>query len=168
MQTKNTAERPNALIFEAIKKILEGEKKVKSAKVMPRVIWSHNTSVSIATNFSPFRLLFRAEIVMPEEIKHKSTQRMLEATICPFEVEEKHLLESDRFKAIINLQKYRAEMKGWRDKKVKQMNFDQGEPHTESSKNLESNGWALYDRTKINTRVISTVRLLRKNAWSFM
>jgi hypothetical protein len=47
-------ERVNALIFKAIKKILEGEKKGKWVKVMPRVVWSHNTTVCRATNFAPF------------------------------------------------------------------------------------------------------------------
>jgi hypothetical protein len=59
-------------IFEAIKKILEGEKKGKWAEVMPTVVWSHNTTVCGATNFTLFRLMFGAEAVLPEEIKHQS------------------------------------------------------------------------------------------------
>jgi hypothetical protein len=58
------------LIFEAIKKILEGEKKGKWTEVMPRVVWSHNTTVCRATNFTLSRLLFEAKVVLPEEIKH--------------------------------------------------------------------------------------------------
>jgi IS30 family transposase len=53
-QSKGAVERANALIFEVIKKILEDEKKGKWAKVMPRAVWSHNTTVSRATNFTPF------------------------------------------------------------------------------------------------------------------
>jgi hypothetical protein len=71
-QSNEVIERDNALIFEAIKKILEGEKNGKRVEVMPRAVWSHNTTVSRATNFTPFRLLFRAEAVLPEEIKHRS------------------------------------------------------------------------------------------------
>jgi hypothetical protein len=66
------------LVFEAIKKILEGEKKGKWAEVMPRVVWSHNTIVYRATNFTPFRLLFKAEEVLPEEIKHQSLRTTME------------------------------------------------------------------------------------------
>jgi hypothetical protein len=44
----------NSLIFEAIKKILKGEKKGKWAEVMPTAVWSHNTTVCRATNFTPF------------------------------------------------------------------------------------------------------------------
>jgi hypothetical protein len=60
------------LIFEAIKKILEGEKKGKWMKVMPTEVWSHNTTVCRATNLTSFRLLFGAKVVLPEEIKHQS------------------------------------------------------------------------------------------------
>jgi hypothetical protein len=60
------------LIFEAIKKILEGEKKAKCTEVMLKAIWSHNTMFSGATNFTLFRLLFGVEAVLPKEIKHRS------------------------------------------------------------------------------------------------
>jgi hypothetical protein len=65
-------ERANALIFEVIKKILEGEKKDKWADIMPRAVWSHNTTICRATNFTPFQLLFGAEAVLPKEVKHQS------------------------------------------------------------------------------------------------
>jgi hypothetical protein len=44
----------NGLIFEAIKKILEGEKKGKWAEVMPQAVWSHNTIECRATGFTSF------------------------------------------------------------------------------------------------------------------
>jgi hypothetical protein len=91
------------LIFEAIKKILEGEKKGKWAEVMPRAVWSHNTTVCRATNFTPFRLLFGAETLLPEEIKHQSLRTTAEAPPCPNEAEEKDLLELERLKAVTNL-----------------------------------------------------------------
>jgi hypothetical protein len=53
-QTNGAIERTNALIFEAIKKILESEKKEKWAEVMPQAIWSHNITVCRATNFMLF------------------------------------------------------------------------------------------------------------------
>jgi hypothetical protein len=71
------------LIFEAIKKRLEGEKKGKWAEVMPRVVWSHNTTVSRATNFTLFWLLFRAEVVLLKEIKYQSLRTRAEAPPCP-------------------------------------------------------------------------------------
>jgi hypothetical protein len=75
--SNGAVERANTLIFEAIKKILEGEKKGKWVEIVPRAVWSHNTTVCRATNFTPFQLLFRAEAVSP----------------CPSELEEKDLEE---------------------------------------------------------------------------
>jgi hypothetical protein len=91
------------LIFEAIKKILKCEKKGKWAEFMPRAVWSHNTTIYRATNFTSFWLLFRAEAVLPEEIKHQSMCTIAEAPPCPNEVEEKDLLESQRLKVVANL-----------------------------------------------------------------
>jgi hypothetical protein len=42
------------LIFEAIKKILNGVKKDKLVEVMQRVVWNHNTTVYKAANFTTF------------------------------------------------------------------------------------------------------------------
>jgi hypothetical protein len=114
------------LIFEAIKKILEGEKKGKYAEVMARAVWSHNTIVCKATNFTPFRLLFGAGAVLPEEIKHQSLCTTVEASPCPIEAEEKDLLESYTLKVVTNLQKYQDETRSWRDLKVKKREFDVG------------------------------------------
>jgi hypothetical protein len=63
-QSHGAVERANALIFEAIRKILEGEKKGKWAEVMPQVVWRHNTTVCRATNFTIFQLLFRVEAIL--------------------------------------------------------------------------------------------------------
>jgi hypothetical protein len=109
---------------------------------MPRPVWSHNTTVCKATNLTPFRLLFRAEAVLPEEIKHKSLRIATEAPSCPSEAEEKDLLESDRLKAVANLQNYQHEMRTWRDPKVKRKDLDVGNlvllwsPRTQSSGKL--------------------------------
>jgi hypothetical protein len=63
------------LIFTAIKKILEDQKKGNLAEELPRVVWSHNISVSKTTNFTPFKLLFGEEPVTPKRkkiSKHKN------------------------------------------------------------------------------------------------
>jgi hypothetical protein len=139
-----TEQLSDALIFEAIKKILKGKKKGNWVEVLPRAIWIHNTTVCRATNFTPFRLLFEAEAVLPEEIKHKSPHIIAKAPPCPSEAEEKDLLESERLKALTNMQKYQDETRNWRDAKVKKRDFDVGNlvllrsPRTESSGKLES------------------------------
>jgi hypothetical protein len=138
-QSNGAVERANALIFEAIKKILKGEKKGKWTAVMPRAVWSHNMAVCRATNITPFWLMFGVEVVLPEEVKHQSLRTAIEALACPSEVEEKDLLEPDRIKAVANLQKYQEETKAWRDSKVKLWEPNVGDlvllwsPHTENT-----------------------------------
>jgi hypothetical protein len=53
-QTNGAVEKANGQIFEAIKKILEGEKKGKWAEVMPQAVWSHNTIECRAIGFTSF------------------------------------------------------------------------------------------------------------------
>jgi hypothetical protein len=143
-QSNGAVETANVLIFEAIKKILEGEKKGKWVEVMPRVVWSRNMTICRATNFTPFQLLYGTEAVLPEEIKHQSLWTIAEVPSFPSKAEDKDLLEPDRLKVVANLQKYQDETKAWRDPKVKLWEFDTSDlillrsPRTESSSKLES------------------------------
>jgi hypothetical protein len=77
--------------------------------------------------FTPFKLLFGEEAVMPEEIKLKSARTTTEVVPSPTKEESKDLLESDRLKAVKNLHDYQVDMKVWRDKKVKEKVFDVGD-----------------------------------------
>jgi hypothetical protein len=56
---------------------------------MPRAVWSHNTTISRATNFTPFRLMYGAEAVLPEEVKHQSLRIAAEVPACPSEAEKR-------------------------------------------------------------------------------
>jgi hypothetical protein len=56
-----------------------------------------------------FRLMYGAEVVLPEEVKQRSLRTTTEAPACPNEAEEKDLLESDRLKAVATMQKYQEE-----------------------------------------------------------
>jgi hypothetical protein len=118
-QSNEAVEKANCLIFQVMKKILEGEKKGKWVEVMPIVVWSHNTIVCLATNLTPFWLMYWAEAMLPEEIKHWSLQATTESTSCPSEAEEKDMLQSDRLKVVSNLEKYQQERRASRDPKVK-------------------------------------------------
>jgi hypothetical protein len=53
-QSNGGVDKANCLIFQAMKKIFEGEKKGKWAEVMPTAMWSHNTIVCRGTNVTPF------------------------------------------------------------------------------------------------------------------
>jgi hypothetical protein len=70
--------------------------------------------------------MYGAEAMLPQEIKHQSLWATTENTVCPIEAEEKDLLESDRLKAVSNLQKYQQETRAWRDPKVKIKQFKVG------------------------------------------
>jgi hypothetical protein len=89
----------------------------KWAEELPRVVWSHTTTTSRATNFTPFRLLCREEVVIPEEIKLGS----LRADQEPQNEEDANLAidtrEEDRLQALSNIEKYQDETRKWRNKK---------------------------------------------------
>jgi hypothetical protein len=126
-QSNGAVEKANALIFTAIKKILENQPKGKWVEELMRAVWSHNTSICRATKFTPSMLLYGEEPVTLEEIKLRSARTKTEATYCTSEGESKDLLESERMEAVENLQSYQNETKAWRDKKVKLKNIKAGD-----------------------------------------
>ena len=71
-QSNRAVERANGIIFTGIKKNITELPKGKWADELPKVIWSHNTTESRATKFTPFKLLYGEEAVTLEEIKLKS------------------------------------------------------------------------------------------------
>jgi hypothetical protein len=96
-QSNRAIERANGLIFSGIKKCLFDQKKGKWVDELPKVICSHNTTVSRATGFTPFRLLFDTEAMTPEEIKNES-MRVLKAK----EIEDvDHKVEKDMIELTI-------------------------------------------------------------------
>jgi hypothetical protein len=105
-------ERANGLIFSGIKKCLFDQKKGKWTDELTKVIWSHDTTVSRATGFTPFRLLFDTETMTPEEIKNEN-MRVLKAK----EIEEddkkveKDMIELTILEAAGNIEKYQKETK---------------------------------------------------------
>jgi hypothetical protein len=142
-QSNGAVEKVNALIFTAIKKILENQPKGKWAEELSRAVWSHNTSICKATKFTPFKLHYGEEPIILEEIKLHRARTKTEATYSPSEAESKDLVEPEHMKAVENLQSYQNETKAWRDKKVKLKNIEGGDlvllrsPHTEASRKLE-------------------------------
>jgi hypothetical protein len=138
-QSNGAVERANGLIFSGIKKCLFDQKKGKWVDELPKVIWSHNTTVSRATGFTPFRLLFGTEAMTPEEIKNES-MRVLKAK----EIEEidkkveKDMIELTILEAAENIEKYQKETKAWRDKKVVQKDIKTGDLVLKRKKNWEN------------------------------
>jgi hypothetical protein len=106
---------------------------------MPRVIWSHKITVSIATGFTPFRLLFGTEAIPPEEINDKS-MRVLKAK----EIEEvdqkveKDMIESTILETAENIEKYQNETKAWKDRKVVRKDIKTSDLVLKRTKNWEN------------------------------
>jgi hypothetical protein len=48
---------------------MKDQLKCKWVEELSRAIWSHNTSISKAINFTSFKLLYREELVTSKEIK---------------------------------------------------------------------------------------------------
>jgi hypothetical protein len=84
-----------------IKKFLFDQKKGKWVDELPKVIWSCNTTVSRATGFTPFHLLFGTEAMTPEEIKNES-MRVLKAKEIDQKV-EKGMIELTILEAAENI-----------------------------------------------------------------
>jgi transposase InsO family protein len=64
-QSNGAVERTNGIIFAGIKKNITELPKGKWVDELPRVIWSHNTTESKTTKFSPFKLLYGEEAMTP-------------------------------------------------------------------------------------------------------
>jgi hypothetical protein len=118
-QSNGAAERANSLIFSEIKRCLFDQKKDKWVDELSKVIWSHNTTVSRATGFTPFRLVFGTEAMTPEEIKNESMRVLKGKEIQEVDQKvEKDMIELTIFEAAENIEKYQKETKTWKDRKV--------------------------------------------------
>lgn len=103
-------------MLQGISKKLHDRPKGKWAEELTTVVWLHNTSESRATKFTPFKLRFREEAVLPEELSHQSPR-----LIFPNLEEEavtKDLAETIRCEAVNNICSYQVETIHRRDKKV--------------------------------------------------
>ena len=89
-------------------------------------MWSHNTTTSRSTGFTPFKLLFGDEAITPEEAKAGSIRT---TTLVEDEADyhmAKDTIEGTRLQAVENINKYQAETIKWRDRKVRLKNIKPG------------------------------------------
>ena len=91
-------------------------------------MWSHNTTTSRSTGFTPFKLLFGDEAITPEEAKTGSIRVVASAESGSEAANsvEKDALEGIRLQAVENINKYQAETIKWRDRKVRLKNIEPG------------------------------------------
>lgn len=127
-QSNGAVERANDIIFCGVKKNITDLPSSSWVDELPRVIWSHNTTPSRATNFSPFKLLYGKETVTPEEIKLGSLRTQNPITEDNHEI---HITvdtsEILRQNAVDNLDAYQEETRKWRNKKVKPRGIQTGD-----------------------------------------
>jgi hypothetical protein len=89
-------------------------------------VWNHNTYISKSTGFTPFKLLFKDEVVTPEKVKLGSTRVLGLAQDQDNEFFLKNTIEESRIKAIERIRKYQEETIRWRGRKVKLKNMAPG------------------------------------------
>jgi len=79
-----------------------------TVSVKKKVIWSHNTTESRATNFTPFKLFYGEEAMTPEELCHGSYRtEALDEDIKP----TIDTIEAIKTQAAINLGRYQEEIR---------------------------------------------------------
>ena len=104
-ESNGAVERANIIVFSAISKTLFQLRKGKWIEELSKVVWSHNTMASRAMGFTPFKLLYGEEAMLPEEIKHQSLQ-VMKQTLAVDEEYSKETIEGSRLEAVENINKY--------------------------------------------------------------
>jgi hypothetical protein len=116
-QSNGEVQRANGVIFAGIKRNITDLPKSKWAEELPRVIWSHNTTTSRATQFSPFKLLYEEEALLLEELcpgtwrDTPSGDEDLKASV--------QNIEEVRLQPAANLSSYQDETRRWKNKKIR-------------------------------------------------
>jgi hypothetical protein len=112
-------ERANVIIMTGIMKLIFNQPRGKWPDELIKVVWSHNTTISRSTGFTPFKLLFGDEGITPEEAKAGSIRTTASAEDKADYHVAKDTIEGTRLQAVENINKYQAETIKWRDKKVR-------------------------------------------------
>jgi transposase InsO family protein len=68
-ESNGLVERANGIIMTRIMKLIFNQPRGKWPDELVKVAWSHNTTISRSTGFTPFKLLFGDEAITPEEAK---------------------------------------------------------------------------------------------------
>jgi hypothetical protein len=125
-ESNELVERANGITMTGIMKLIFNQPRGKWPDELVNVVWSHNTTISRSTGFTPFKLLFGDEAITPEEAKAGSIR-----TIASVEDEAnysvaKDTIEGTRLQAVENINKYQAKTIKWRDRKVRLKNIKPG------------------------------------------
>jgi transposase InsO family protein len=69
LESNGLVERANGIVMTGIIKLIFNQPRGKWLDELVKVVWSHNTTVSRSTGFTPFKLLFGDEAITREEAK---------------------------------------------------------------------------------------------------
>jgi hypothetical protein len=122
-KSNGLVERANGIIMTGIMKLIFNQPRGKWPNELIKVVWSHNTTTSRSTGFTPFKLLFGDEAITTEKAKVGSIR-----TIASSEDEAdyhvtKDTIEGTRLQEKENINKYQVETIKWRDRKVQLKNI---------------------------------------------
>jgi transposase InsO family protein len=78
-ESNELVERANGIIMTGIMKLIFNQPRGKCPDELIKVVWSHNTTISRSTGFTPFKLLFGVEAITPEEAKSGSIRTVASA-----------------------------------------------------------------------------------------
>jgi hypothetical protein len=126
LESNRAVERANKIVFSAISKALFNLRKGKWIKELLKVVWSHNTIVSRAMGFKPFKLLYREEAMLPKEVRHQSL-RVMKQALAADEEYLKETIEGIRLEAVQNITKYQEQTKKWRDSRIVRKHIQDGD-----------------------------------------
>jgi hypothetical protein len=125
-ESNGLVERANDIIVIGIMKLIFNQPRGKWPDELIKVVWSHNTTVSRSTGFTPFKLLFGDEAITQEEAKTGSIRTTaLAEDEADYQI-TKDTIEGTRLQAIEHIDKYQAETIRWRDRKVRLKNIKPG------------------------------------------
>jgi transposase InsO family protein len=122
-ESNGLVERANGIIMTGIMKLIFNQPRAKWPDELIKVVWSHNTTASRLTGFTPFKLLFGDEAITPEEAKTGSI-RTIASTEDKVDYQiTKDTIEGTRLQAIEHINKYQVKTRKWRDRKVRLKNI---------------------------------------------
>jgi hypothetical protein len=125
-ESNGLVERANDIIMTGIMKLIFNQPRGKWPDELIKVVWSHNTTMSRSTGFTPFKLLFGDEAITPEEAKTGSIRTTTSAEDDANYQTTKDTIEGTRLQAIENINKYQVETIRWHDRKVRLKNIKPG------------------------------------------
>jgi hypothetical protein len=115
-ESNGLVERANGIIMTGIIKLIFNQPRGKWPDELIKVVWSHNTTLSRSTDFTPFKLLFGDEAITPEEANIGSIRTTASAEDEVDSQITKDTIEGTRLQAIEHINKYQAETTGFTGK----------------------------------------------------